>query len=353
VLGIDRSSCGKTGSELAMKLAPYAVAKIAYDWSSRMTRRSSHPHGFILMYHRVASPLVDPWKISVSEDNFAEQMRALREIADVVPLEDLPHALRKGRRSKTVAAVTFDDGYLDNLLAAKPVLDTLDIPATVFVPTGWIGNPRPMWWDRLAHALLATEMLPPDVELFADGQDFSWHETAVNGTGLVGRRARSRLHRTVWTKMRKLPDDNARQSLLDALVEILGTDETPVRDYRPMTTEELHRLVANGRISIGSHSVTHPTLPGIDRDAKAWEIETSARQFEEIFGNRPTTFAYPYGDLDEESVQFVRSSGYTVACSTRQDLMWADDDPHLLPRIGVNNWSVGEFRKRLGWFWLA
>jgi peptidoglycan/xylan/chitin deacetylase (PgdA/CDA1 family) len=336
-----------------MKLTPTLVAKLAYRWGTRVARRPMRPHGFILMYHRIASPVVDPWNISVSPENFAGHMQALSDFADVVPLEELPGRLRKGRRSRPVAAVTFDDGYLDNLAAAKPVLDALDLPATIFVPTGWIGDPRPMWWDRLSHALLAPDTLPESLALSAHGQDFSWQAPEVGRNDAAGRRARASLHREVWTRMRKLPDDNARQEVVDALVAMLDTDEGPVADARPLTWDELRDLAAGGRFSVGSHSVSHPTLPGLCSESKAREIEDSARQLEQFFGRRPGTFAYPYGDLDDESVELVRAAGYALACSIREDLMWEGDDPHLLPRIDVGNWSAGEFRKRLGWYWLA
>jgi len=335
-----------------VKLTPYLVAKLAYRFGTRIAKRSTRPHGFILMYHRVASPTVDPWKISVSPQNFAGHMQALSEMADVVPLQELPANLRKGRRSRPVAAVTFDDGYLDSLVSAKPVLDDLGIPATIFVPTGWIGDLRPMWWDRLAHSLLAPEVLPESLVLSSHGQDFSWQEPEVNRKDAVGRRARARVHRGVWSRMRGLADDDARHAVVDALVSVLGTDEGPVGDARPLNRDELRTLAADGRFEVGSHSVTHPTLPGLPSEAKASEIENSAKQFEEIFGRRPATFAYPYGDLDDESVELVREAGYSLACSTREDLMWKGDDPHLLPRIHVGNWSAGEFRKRLGWYWL-
>ena len=120
-----------------------------------------------------------------------------------------------------------------------------------------------------------------------------------------------------------------------------------------MNVEELRRLVASGRIQIGSHAVTHPTLPGLSREQKAWEIQHSAEQCRQFLGERPPAFAYPYGDLDEECVELVRASGYTVACSIREEILWEGDDPLLLPRVAVCNWSAAEFRKRIGWYWLA
>lgn len=336
-----------------MKMTPIRVASLAKRWCERLVARPYRPHGLILMYHRVAAPNVDPWNLCVSPANFAAHMQALSELAEVVPLQELLVNLRSGRRTRTVAAVTFDDAYLDNLTAAKPVLDSLDIPATLFVPTGWIGDPRPMWWDRLAHALLAADLLPETLEFHAEGQDFTWREPDANKRGSAGKSARSRLHQGIWSAMRKLPNDDSRHAVMDSLVGILGTDETAVADARPMNAAELRDITASGRVSIGSHAVTHPTLPGLGREEKAWEIEQSAEQCRQLFGERPAAFAYPYGDLDVESVELVRASGYSLACSIREDLVWAGDDPLLLPRIAVCNWSPAEFRKRLGWYWLA
>jgi peptidoglycan/xylan/chitin deacetylase (PgdA/CDA1 family) len=331
---------------------PFNIPKLVYRWGYRFARRPSRAHGLILMYHRVASTTVDPWQISVSPDNFAGQMQTLAEVADVVPLRELPTTLRKGRRSRPVAAVTFDDGYLDNLTAAKPVLDALDIPATIFVPTGWIDDPRPMWWDRLAHALLAPDALPESLVLNYLGEDFSWQEPNLSRQDAAGRRARASVHYDIWSRIRQLPGDAIRHAVVDALVGIVGTDEAPVADARPLTRSELCTLAADGRFEVGSHTVTHPTLPGLAHDSKAREIENSARQLEEIFGQRPTTFAYPYGDFDDESVDLVRKSGYAVACTCREDLVWEGNDPKLLPRIAIGNWSESVFRRTLGWHWL-
>lgn len=336
-----------------MKLTPALVAKLAARWSARIVRRRIRPHAVVLMYHRVADLIVDPWNIAVSPRHFAGHMQALSEIAEVVPLEALPEIVRGGVRSTPVAALTFDDAYLDSLTAAKPVLDSLNVPATVFVPTGWIDDPRPMWWDRLAHVMFTAPEVPGRMDLHVGGVDFSWQMPDVARAGPAGRKARAQLHRSIWVRLRTLPNDDARHEVVNALVAALRTDETSVADARPLSAAELRTLAACGRVSIGSHAVTHPSLPGLSREAKAWEIGHSAEQCEQLTGRRPSTFAYPFGDLDDESVELVRDAGYSLACSTREDLYWDGDDVFVLPRVAVGNWSPREFRQRMSWYWLV
>ena len=104
----------------------------------------------IVSYHQIAEPELDPWGMRVSAARFSEHMRALRQVADPVPLIDL---LATPPGSQPRVAVTFDDGYFDNLSVALPILRRFDVPATVFVATGYIGKSH-FWWDVLEDVLL-------------------------------------------------------------------------------------------------------------------------------------------------------------------------------------------------------
>jgi peptidoglycan/xylan/chitin deacetylase (PgdA/CDA1 family) len=335
-----------------VKLTPRLTAQLAREWLARKWRRRTVPHGVILMYHRVARPSADPWKICVSPANFAGHMQELREMAEVAPVQDVLQSLRSGRRAKPVAAVTFDDAYLDNLTDAKPVLERYGVPATVFVPTGWVGSTRPIWWDHLTHAVLEAPKLPRMLNLDVAGLRIAWRDLDLDAGTRGGRRARQRLYREIWSQLRVLNDVD-REAALDRLLEVLGTDDTTMRDVRVMSADELRALTDGGVVQIGSHSVTHPSLPNLPSEAKAWQIEQSAKQFCELTGQRPSLFAYPYGDLDQESVDLVRASGYTTACSIREDLVWEDADPFTLPRLAVGDWTPAEFRIRMRHYWFA
>ncbi|GAC1470963.1 MAG: polysaccharide deacetylase family protein [Chloroflexota bacterium] len=117
--------------------------------------------GFVtLMYHIVDDTVLDP--ISVSADTFRLHMRVLRaHDFTVLSLNDAIRIVKgEATAARRAVLVTFDDGYADNILTALPILREHGIPATLFVPTAYIGginrwNPRVKFdtrhadWDEL------------------------------------------------------------------------------------------------------------------------------------------------------------------------------------------------------------
>jgi peptidoglycan/xylan/chitin deacetylase (PgdA/CDA1 family) len=104
--------------------------------------------GTVLAYHAVADqrPVNDPHQLVIAADDFAAQMDELARSRLVVPLDEL--VKRPGRNGRPVVAITFDDGYRGVFDVAAPILAAHGFSATVFVPTGHIGDRNR--WDDLA-----------------------------------------------------------------------------------------------------------------------------------------------------------------------------------------------------------
>ena len=108
------------------------------------------PKPLILMYHRIADEPIDYWGLAVSPVRFEEHLRVLRRTRHPLPLAEFFRKLIAGTLPQTAVALTFDDGYVDNLVAGKPRLAAADVPATVFLTTGYLDRLEPFWWDELA-----------------------------------------------------------------------------------------------------------------------------------------------------------------------------------------------------------
>ncbi len=84
-----------------------------------------------------------------------------------------------------------------------------------------------------------------------------------------------------------------------------------------MTSEEVRALVADGLVTVGAHTITHPVLTELGAADCYREISGSKLACEAIIGESVASFAYPYGDFDDKVREAVRAAGFTFACSAR------------------------------------
>jgi peptidoglycan/xylan/chitin deacetylase (PgdA/CDA1 family) len=105
-------------------------------------------HHFVLCYHAISHTW--PAALAVSPYMFRQQLETLlRRGYSGVTFTDMVH----GEAPPRAFAVTFDDAYRSVMRNARPVLDDLGVPATVFAPTSMVGKPGPMVWDGIDHWL--------------------------------------------------------------------------------------------------------------------------------------------------------------------------------------------------------
>jgi peptidoglycan/xylan/chitin deacetylase (PgdA/CDA1 family) len=263
--------------------------------------------------------------------------------------------------------VTFDDGYFDNLSHAKPLLEHYDIPATVFVTTGYLGQPREFWWDELDRLLLQPGTLPQTLCLCVNGHVHHWELGEASHYSEEAYRChrswnvlrkdvlgpRQRFYLSLHQMLRPVPEEERRR-LLDELIAWAGVGPIGRSTHRTLSPEEVIRLAEGGLVEVGAHTVTHPVLSILPAAAQQAEVHGSKARLQEILGRPVTSFAYPYGfrsDYTAQSAAIVREAGFACACSCVPDLVWRGTGRFQLPRIIAFNWDGDEFTKRLRrWF---
>jgi peptidoglycan/xylan/chitin deacetylase (PgdA/CDA1 family) len=80
------------------------------------------------------------------------------------------------------------------------------------------------------------------------------------------------------------------------------------------------REISERGVEVGSHSMTHPRLSGLDTEVLLHELGDSRRILSEIVGTPVGGFCYPYGDLDGPAIQAARRAGYVYACATKKQI---------------------------------
>jgi peptidoglycan/xylan/chitin deacetylase (PgdA/CDA1 family) len=321
----------------------------------------------VLVYHRVAKPLSDPWYLAVTPEHFAEHLEALRQHAVPLRLQHLSRALAKGATlpGRSVV-VTFDDGYADNLHNAKPLLERYGIPATIFLTSGFIGSEDGFWWDELDRLLLRPGRLPKNLRLNINGKTRRWQlgDAARYPRAEFRRHRRWRawedaptprhaLYRSLWGQLHRSTDEEQRK----VISELRGW-AGPVKDRRPghrlLSLEQATDLANDNLIEIGAHTVNHPSLSSLPLKSQRHEIVESKARLEDLVGSPVTSFAYPYGkrsDYSARTVALLQQSGFTCACSNFPGFVSRSTDAFQIPRIQAEDWDGDEFARQLKeWF---
>ena len=274
----------------------------------------------ILLYHRVASEPVDPFGLCVSPGHFAEHLAMLAAEHEPVSLAELVARIRRGEATRREVAVTFDDGYRDNLDVAVPLLERHGIPATFFIATAELGGARGFWWDALDRALLPAGEAPQPA-------------------------ARRALH-AAHERLVVMPPA-ARQAALGAI----GADraDRAAQTALVMTREQVRSLAARPGMTIGAHSVSHSMLTRMDDRARRAEIRDSRSDLEQLTAAPVNAFAYPYGDFDEATIAAVRDEGIDHACTCVPQRVARGQDLLCLPRLEASDCDGETFARALAW----
>lgn len=275
----------------------------------------------IFIFHRVM-PQHDPMLPDEPDsERFDRIARFLASYFDVMTVGEAARRLEAGKLPAAAAAITFDDGYADNLRIAAPILKRHGLVATFFIATGYTDGGR-MWNDSLVEAM----RIVPKGEF--DCSEFGLGQYLIDDRG--GSRLRAFHELRSQLKYRKLSE---RSRISDEIAARAGLARG---SDLMMTRAELVELKNMG-MEIGGHTVMHPILASMEESGAAAEIGDGRAQLAEWLGEAPEVFAYPNGspgkDYTQRDVELVRKAGYRAAVSVKRGCAGPAADPFQLPRF--------------------
>lgn len=232
------------------------------SWAGRRT--------LILAYHNIVPDGVMPCgdrSLHLPVSAFARQLDVLGEYCAVVPLARILDPTVSRRLS---VAVTFDDAYRGALSLGVTELVRRGFPATVFVPTGMLGD-RSFWWDDLSDP---AQGLPDGLRARALGE--------LRGIDVQIRAA--------------FPPDP-------------GID---LPSYmRSASVAELSQATSRAAVSLGAHTANHPNLARLSATELAAELEQPLAWLRHHYPSATIPWiAYPYGLSSSEVERAAAAAGY-------------------------------------------
>lgn len=294
----------------------------------------------VLLYHRVCRLDNDYLLLSVTPDNFYEQINFLKRDCRILTAEEFREIIIKRKRFPPRSVLlTFDDGYADNYYNAMPVLEALDVQAIFFISTGFVDKQVEFWWDKLENIIIQ------------NGQRIK--EINFNG---------------FYVKMESLKDGvDAFNKIFPVLRNLNVADRGKLinewaakaslnldRDaYRPMTWEELKQFKDSSSVVIGGHTVNHPSLGALSIPEQRFEIESSKKELERHLNTRIYYFSYPFGqayDYTKNSKEICKDAGYEIAFANYPDRVTIISNRYSLPRFVIRDWNLSEFEKQSAFF---
>ncbi|MGH8580493.1 MAG: polysaccharide deacetylase family protein [Gammaproteobacteria bacterium] len=288
----------------------------------------------ILIYHRVLSKPDAMREGEVDIAAFDWHMEVLAGNFNVLPLVEAVQRLRASSLPARAAAITFDDGYADNVENALPVLTRYGLNATFFIGTAYLNGGR-MWNDSIIEAVRRAPLSILDLRSLDLGSYPSANidERRETATTLI----RDLKHRP----------QAERNRLTQGICDIVGT-ELPASLM--MRDEQVLELCRAG-MGIGAHTATHPILTRLNAQEARSEIASGREYLAALTGQAVELFAYPNGlprrDYTAEHVETVRDLGFKAALSTASGAGSADSDLFQLPRFTPWDTTPGRFLLRL------
>lgn len=283
----------------------------------------------ILRYHSVVDRNDNFYTspaIALSPAEFEQHVRYFARKYTVLSLDQIvDHLQQKKPFPKNSVAFTFDDGYTDNLLAAR-ILKKYGANGTFFITTEPIGRESKFWLTEVTYLILKTSKTAFSISHEEQELHFSLRDRSTRWKAIreIVRLIKSN-NRTVREEVRKQLQDQLGEAPLMEDVENLI-----------LTWEQVRQMADMGMV-IGSHTLTHLNLPNADPEDAVLEITASKKVLEEKLGRSIRHFSYPnsgpYEYFNERIREYVVEAQYDSSCTSNNGFVDYNSDYFALERV--------------------
>lgn len=275
----------------------------------------------ILVFHGIDTIGETKYNSRFHSIAFFEQFIAfISENYNLISLEDFYQ--NKFKENTLNIALTFDDGYLNNVIHAIPILEKYNVPATFFITTT-SDDSSCLWLDFLDLTSFYSEkksiVFENEVYLKNNKNEFFCQGISLKN------------------KCKQLP-----YSKIENIYKIFDEEwkeiqQKPLADYwKLVSANELNSILKNPLFSVGSHGLTHTNLAEIDPEEAKNEIIKSKENLEQKLQIPMTDFAFPFGAYNQDLVNFCIELGYKKILLLEYKTNQKSHNLEVKERFGMN-----------------
>ena len=258
----------------------------------------------------------------VRPETFEMQMEYLKKVFEILPLEELIQRKTNKKNdlgSKPFISITFDDGWFDNLENAIPVLESLKIPATIFLPTAYIGTGKIFWADQLAinlesfrlnhtHLNVISSRLTEKLDITDIKSDILGY---INMNGREGGYSHRKNILDSLVEKLKIPTSDNRRDILKIISTTAKEFCKPPPTSSPMflNWDQVRKISDNSLFTFGLHSHQHELMTKLNPEQRKDDILQCLQTFREQKVSHLPVFCYPNQDMNEETNKMLGDFG--------------------------------------------
>ena len=292
-----------------------------------------------LMYHGIVPDdyPIESWLL-VKDGQFRKQLEYLKQYWEVVHID----AFIKGdfQTSKPKAIITFDDGYQSNYSVAYPILKELNLPATIYVVTDFIGSKELFWFDKVIYSIQHNELTSLDLSTVH-------HDLSKYSFSSTGKRRWNDIE-TVLTSIKALGPAKA-EDVAQHIFESISPDAKDINFLLSLTKTQIIEMFKSGFIEIGAHTAHHEILTDLILTEAEQTITRSMETINKIIGKVPTHFSYPNGNYSEKVLALMSRYNFASAMTVRNDFINPRNFlKYEIPRIPIGSFdSISLFKSKV------
>ena len=295
-----------------------------------------HNKTIILLFHRVgnlSNVSLGPMSSVFNVNDFEKVIAHIAERYLVLSLND---AFKKNGspNDKYRVVITFDDGYLDTLTEALPVLEKYQVPATVYVTSGFVSREAYPYEFQLAAIIENGKQFIFEIE---------GHSYNENATSLPEMKS---LYNRLKDRLRPMSDEQ-RQVILKQLAAEELEKYTDADLF--LSWDQVKQIHNHPLMTIGAHTYSHMQLDLVSIETARQDIQKGTEELEQKMNARIDHFAYPYGGYNKQVIDLINESKFLTAVTTKPGFIpfKKSYDNLTLPRIEFSHRNIDTESEKL------